>query len=112
MTERVYWLAKNSNTKMYNAINHHDIFTRSEWKPVKTKGEHKRAYPIEMCKDIIKCFDNAKLILDPFSGSGTTGKAAVEMGRDFIGIELIEKYFNISKKSIKQAQDNKQKSLF
>ena len=33
MTERVYWLAKSPKTKMFNAINHHDLFTRSEWQP-------------------------------------------------------------------------------
>jgi modification methylase len=53
MTERVYWLAKSPRTKMHNAINHHDFFTRAEWQPVGTKGEHKRAYPIKMCEDII-----------------------------------------------------------
>jgi DNA modification methylase len=43
-------------------------------------------------------------ILDPFMGSGTTGVAATQMGRDFIGIELHEPYFDIAVRRIEQAQ--------
>lgn len=43
-------------------------------------------------------------ILDPFMGSGTTGVAAVQMGRKFIGIEREPKYFNIACKRIEDAQ--------
>ena len=43
-------------------------------------------------------------ILDPFMGSGTTGVAAVQMGRDFIGIEREERYFQIACRRIEQAQ--------
>ncbi|MBJ7502378.1 MAG: hypothetical protein JHC57_21680, partial [Sphingopyxis sp.] len=41
---------------------------------------------------------------DPFMGSGTTGVAAVQMGRDFIGIEREPKYFDIACKRIEDAQ--------
>jgi len=40
------------------------------------------------------------VVLDPFMGSGTTGVAAKKLGRDFIGIEIDEKYFNIAKERI------------
>ena len=43
-------------------------------------------------------------------GSGSTGVAAVQMGRKFIGIELDEDYFDIACKRIEEAQ--KQKDLF
>ena len=49
-------------------------------------------------------------ILDPFMGSGTTGVAAVQMGRKFIGIEREPKYFDIACKRIEDAQ--RQKDLF
>lgn len=48
--------------------------------------------------------DTAQSILDPFMGSGTTGVAAVQMGRKFIGIEREPKYFDIACKRIEDAQ--------
>lgn len=46
---------------------------------------------------------NPQTILDPFMGSGTTGVAAIKMGRKFIGIEREPKYFDIACKRIEQA---------
>ena len=43
-------------------------------------------------------------ILDPFMGSGTTGVACVQTGRNFIGIEIDPGYFEIAKRRIEQAQ--------
>jgi len=54
--------------------------------------------------------ETAATIIDPFMGSGTTGVAAVQMGRDFIGIEREEKYFDIACKRIEDAQ--RQQDLF
>jgi len=50
------------------------------------------------------------IILDPFMGSGTTGVAAVQEGRKFIGIELERKYFDIACRRIEEAQ--RQQRLF
>lgn len=46
----------------------------------------------------------AQTVCDPFMGSGTTGVAAVTMGRNFVGIERDEKYFGIACKRIEDAQ--------
>ena len=46
---------------------------------------------------------NPESILDPFMGSGTTGVAAIQLGRKFIGIEREPKYFDIACKRIEQA---------
>jgi DNA modification methylase len=43
-------------------------------------------------------------ILDPFMGSGTTGVAAVQLGRNFIGCEIEPAYFDIACKRIEDAQ--------
>lgn len=54
--------------------------------------------------DIIKIHTNqGELVLDPFMGSGTTGVAAIENGRRFIGIELEEEYYNIAERRLKNA---------
>jgi len=44
------------------------------------------------------------LVIDPFMGSGTTGVAAMQMGRSFVGIEREQKYFDIACQRIEQAQ--------
>ena len=44
------------------------------------------------------------VVLDPFMGSGSTGVAAVQMGRKFIGIEREPKYFDIAVRRIEDAQ--------
>jgi DNA modification methylase len=49
-------------------------------------------------------FPDAKTILDPFMGSGTTGVACANLGRKFIGIEIEEKYFDIACERITAAQ--------
>ena len=48
--------------------------------------------------------DEAALIADPFLGSGTTGVAAVQLGRQFIGIEASPVFFDIACKRIEDAQ--------
>jgi len=59
---------------------------------------------------IEKLRSDAKTILDPFMGSGTTGVAAVKLGRHFTGIELEPKYFDIACRRISEAL--KQPDLF
>ena len=100
MTERIYWLAKTPKTKLFNAISHHDLFGREDWKAVGTKGQHTRAFPEKMVSDFLLCFPDAQTVLDPFMGSGTTGVACKNLNRNFIGIELDKDYFEIAKKRI------------
>jgi site-specific DNA-methyltransferase (adenine-specific) len=68
-------------------------------------GVHPTEKPVSLMKELVSLFtfDN-DVVLDPFMGSGTTGVAAVQMGREFIGIELDEEYFNIACKRIEDAQ--------
>ena len=49
-----------------------------------------------------------KIVLDPFSGSGSTGLGAITEGRKFLGIEMEQKYVSISEQRIKNHL-NKQK---
>ena len=101
-TERLYWLSKSPNTRMFNAINHHDVFDFNEWKPVGTSGEHTRAFPEKMVKDILLCFENATIVLDPFIGSGTTAVACKQLKRNFIGIEISPDYCRIAEERLRQ----------
>jgi len=66
------------------------------------KGFHPTQKSLALMCDLIKIHTNIEdVILDPFMGSGTTGVAAKNLNRDFIGIELDEKYFEIAKQRIK-----------
>jgi len=66
--------------------------------------EHPTQKPDALMKWCLGFLPDAQTILDPFMGSGTTGVAAVQMGRDFIGIEREPKYFDIACARIEQAQ--------
>lgn len=65
---------------------------------------HPTQKPIRLMRWCIEQAGNPEIILDPFMGSGTTGVAAVQMGRQFIGIEREPKYFDIACKRIEDAQ--------
>jgi DNA modification methylase len=64
---------------------------------------HPHEKPVDLMKKLLGAFPS-ETVLDPFMGSGTTGVAAVQMGRKFIGIEREPKYFDIACKRIEQAQ--------
>jgi len=72
---------------------------------------HPAIFPERLAEDHILSWSNeCDLILDPFMGSGTTGKMALKNRRRFIGIEINPKYFDIACKRIDDAQ--RQGSLF
>ena len=102
MTERIYWLAKRSDTKLFNAINHHDVFRTDEWKAVGTSEKHKRSFPEQMVSDLIKCFPESDLIFDPYMGSGTVGKAALLEGKRYLGFEISPEYCEIAQNRINE----------
>lgn len=65
----------------------------------KIAHEHPAIFPEKLAKDHILSWSNeGDIVLDPFMGSGTTGKMAVSLKRNFIGIEIVKKYFDIAKK--------------
>ena len=64
---------------------------------------HPTQKPLNLMRWCIDIAGNPETILDPFMGSGTTGVAAIQMGRKFIGIEREPKYFDIACKRIEQA---------
>jgi site-specific DNA-methyltransferase (adenine-specific) len=74
--------------------------------PPNRDGRHPTEKPIALMADLVKDFTNpGELICDPFMGSGTTGIAAVRLGRRFIGIERDEKHFEVACDRISKAID-------
>ena len=67
-------------------------------RPASSKMLHPTEKPIELLEYLIKTYSNENdVILDNCMGSGSTGVAALNTNRRFIGIELDENYFNIAK---------------
>jgi site-specific DNA-methyltransferase (adenine-specific) len=68
-------------------------------------GFHPTQKPVLLLEDLVKTFSNeGNLVVDLTMGSGSTGVACVNTGRDFIGIEKDEGYFKIAQNRIKEAQ--------
>lgn len=63
------------------------------------KSQHPTQKPIAVMEWSISHTDGGS-VLDPYMGSGTTGVAAVRLGRKFIGIEIDPNYFEIAKTRI------------
>lgn len=97
MTERIFWLAKSTETKLINTVNKHDLWQIT---PVGIEGKHTRAFPEELVENILKCFPDAKLILDPFCGSGTTLYVAKNLKRHYIGIDISTEYVELEKERV------------
>ena len=76
--------------------------------PIKQRNNHPTVKPIKLMIYLIKLVTPKNgIVLDPFIGSGTTGLAAKEINRNFIGIERDEGYCEIAEVRIKNIVTNK-----
>ena len=100
--ERILWMVRGKEYKW----NQDQVGLGTVWKMSVAKNKtHPVAYPTELpLRCIMATTDAGDIVLDPYSGSASTGVAAVQMGRSFIGIEREERYFEIACKRIEQAQ--------
>lgn len=117
-TEIVLWAAKNEKSKHYfdyklmKELNQGKQM-RNLWeipspRPAEKKfGKHPTQKPVELLKRIILASTKkGDLVLDPFTGSSTTGVAAVLLNRKFIGIDSEKKYLDLSIKRLEEAIKN------
>jgi site-specific DNA-methyltransferase (adenine-specific) len=66
-------------------------------------GKHPAIFPEALARDHILSWSNeGDLVLDPFSGSGTTAKMAKLMGRQYLGIEINPEYCEIARERLRQ----------
>lgn len=70
--------------------------------PQESNTDHPAPFPLELPAKILET-TTGSIVLDPFMGSGTTGVACVEAGREFIGIEKDESYFRKACERIRKA---------
>ena len=70
---------------------------------------HPTVKPLALMEYLVKLVSReGQVVLDPFMGSGTTGMACVNTGRDFIGIEIDEDYFKIAQARIESCKESRQ----
>lgn len=77
--------------------------------PQRQRGEnvHPAPFPVQLAKDhIISWSNEGDIVLDPMMGSGTTGVAAAEIRRNFIGIEIASEYFEMAKQRIENTKQS------
>ena len=71
------------------------------------KNFHPTVKPLALMKYLVKLITReGQTVLDPFMGSGTTGIACKELGREFIGIEKETEYLEIANRRIANTQEN------
>lgn len=99
-TEEIYVLGDGFAGSRTSAVMRH----------VSRNEHHPTEKPVALMAELIgKCREDLTVV-DPFMGSGSTGVAAVKLGRRFIGIEIEPRYFDIACRRIEQA--TKQPDLF
>jgi len=116
--EPIHIFRKIGNRKVSKEIKERSKVTKEEFRKFRDaiwndingiEDKHCAAYPVELPKRLIKMFSYVEdWILDPFLGSGTTTKAAKELGRNSVGIELNPRYLKI----IEQKVSSKQSDMF
>lgn len=104
--EVIYLIAKKNFTLADKANAYGDV-----WKIKQEKNNpHPAPFPLELAERVISS-TNAKIILDPFCGSGTTLLAAAKLERDYIGIEKSYNYCKMAEKRLQELYfENKRKS--
>lgn len=86
------------------------VLTLARAEALQDGKEHPTQKPVRLMEWCLDMHPKAQTVCDPFMGAGTTGVAAVKMGRTFVGIEREPKYFEIACKRIEDAQ--RQASMF
>ena len=109
-SETLIWAAKSAKSR--HVFNYADMKKDNGGKQMKSVwdilppaaaekkfGRHPTQKPLELLRRVIRASSKpGDAVLDPFMGSGTTGLAALELGRRFTGVELDKKYFALAKK--------------
>ena len=100
---------RDGKTRIYTHKNPQSIIVF----PKPNRTIHPTQKPVALLEYLIKTYTNeGETVLDFTCGSGSTGVASVNLDRNFIGIEKDEKYFEIAKNRIAEAEKAKQNNLF
>jgi DNA modification methylase len=97
------WCATDLTTQEFRIGD--SVVRAMRYKPVRGIAPgHPAVFPVTLPHDLIASYtDPGEMVIDPFMGSGTTGVAAVKIGRRFTGIEIEPAYFDIARQRISAA---------
>lgn len=111
--ETIHGTSRGPNGETFRKSNHHKTKTApygarlNVWTMAGEKHNdtgHPAPFPLKLARDhIISWSNKGDTVLDPFLGSGTSGVACIDTGRDFIGIEISPEYYELSKRRIDEA---------
>jgi len=89
------WTSESSGLRIYT-INRAEL--------LRDKAAHPTQKPLPLIRQCLCLFPEARTVIDPFMGSGTTLVAAKQLGRTAVGIDIIEAYCEIAAKRLAQEQ--------
>lgn len=95
--EVIYIIAKPKFRLVEKANSYGDVWEFTQ----EMKNDHPAAFPTSLIDRIISSTD-AKVVLDPFMGSGTTAISAINFNRNYIGIEISPEYCSMAEERIKK----------
>jgi DNA modification methylase len=104
--EVIYMICKKDFVLAKGANSYGDIWEFTQ----EMKNSHPAPFPVALIERIISS-TNAKIVLDPFMGSGTTALAAKKLNRHFVGIEISPEYVELSKKRMIDSAKGQQEIL-
>ncbi|MBN1233453.1 MAG: site-specific DNA-methyltransferase [Candidatus Coatesbacteria bacterium] len=106
--ERIYWLYKPiAGNRIGKELNAKHALLTSIWRfPPEKKNPHPAPFPLSLPVRVINSIlhEERGVIIDPYSGSGTTLVAARILGHDYIGIDISKDYISIANKRIKNSE--------
>lgn len=107
-TEFVGFFGKGKAFNINNCSSRQDIYV-----PHRDETEHPTEKPVRLMRHYIENSSQpGEVVIDPFMGSGSTGVAALQAGRKFVGIEKDQKWFDVALGRLERACDHQQEDLF
>lgn len=97
--EVIYLIAKPKFKLIAKANAYGDVWEFTQ----EMNNEHPAAFPVNLIDRIVSA-TNAKIILDPFMGSGTTAISAINFKRNFVGIDISSEYCEMARERIRHHQ--------
>jgi len=108
ITEIFVWIPKSTDTDITRFCRDNAKYSKDVWRiNPEQDSPHPASFPEELVSNIIVCASNeGDVVLDPYSGSGTTAMCAKKLKRNYIGFDLSKGYNNYAKQRISSIQDD------